>query len=528
LKFEHLGAIASELSSLGRTPQVNMTTHDYPEHTADSVWSALELAESLKASGEYDLFRGQRHTFPIQPSILRQDVDREDAAKKLKSFATWVHNTPDLSSLHQNSNALLAVAQHYGMKTPLLDFTSSPRIAAFFATDGAKDGDTGTIICLNRSRFVESWADINSRYFNAKGCQLTELIDIDVQNLWRLQAQAGSFLRCHVDPTMLEMFSHFLHIRFPQSSGTLILPRDEIYPLSKSHLEVLLDQFFLIESYPEREKRLKEIFGFSISIPEDSMVSEIKTYYKAKSIPEPDPSWSTEYANSWLQEPDERFHDHGPVRKINLCWPNFESHSEFEAAILQQLRLIPDPELIGGSKARLTWSVVNERNEDLYVNPEGLTTEKDGAFTEFSVAAMLDAIYSGMRYLPYSHAQIERSIVRYLMMLQFGVYKVIDNCQGVEFEGAGVRGRGFASRTNILNALRDDFYELLDPRKLDENGELRPSDLLFAASRLKASYNFDRFLKMFVEDLIPSQAVTAIEGLVFGVNPMRIEVFGES
>ncbi|MDQ4627791.1 FRG domain-containing protein [Janthinobacterium lividum] len=505
-----------------------MPTYEYPEHTVDSVWSALDLAEKLKASGDYDLFRGQRHTFPIQPSIFRTDVDKQDAERKLNSFASWVHGTPDLSSLHRNENALLAVAQHYGIKTPLMDFTSSPRIAAFFATDGGNNGDTGTIICLNRARFTASWADLNNRYAKEHGARLTELIDIDVRNLWRLQAQFGVFLRCHVEPNLLEMFSHFLHIRFPQSAGTQIEPRESIYPSSKSHLEVLLEQYFLIDSYPDRDRQLEQLFGHVISVSEDSMTNEIKKFFKTGNMPTPDGSWSTEFANSWMQEPDERYHGHGPVAKVQLRWPTARTYQEFEAVVAQQIESTFGLTLEQNIKPRLTWSVVNERNEELYVDQEGVTIDKNGEFTNFSVAAMLDAIYSGMRYLPYTTSQIQRSIIRYLAMLQFGVYEVIQGCKGVEFSGASVRSRGFASRDNILASLRDNFFDFLDPAKLDSNGKLSTSDIMFAASQLRGGYNFERFLKMFVEDLIPSQAVIAVEGLVIGVNPMRIDVFGES
>jgi len=229
-----------------------------------------------------------------------------------------------------------------------------------------------------------------------------------------------------------------------------------------------------------------------------------------------------------MQEPSERYHDCGPVGKAQLHWPTVNTQHEFEVEIAQQIGPALGFPVEGNAKPRLTWSVVNDRNEELYVDQEGITTDKDGEFTKFSVAAMLDAIYSGMRYLPYTQAQIERSIVRYLEILQFGVYEVIQDCEGVEFSGANVRGRGFASRANIFASLRDDFFELLNPAKLDSNGKLNTSNTLFAARHVRPSYNFDRFLSMFVDDLIPSQAAVAIERLVIGVNPMRIEVLGKS
>ena len=98
-----------------------MVDYQYPEHHCDSAEDAIELAQRLHDSGKYDLFRGQRHTFPIIPSIARPDVDGDVATERLNSFASWVTNTPDLKSLHGHADAILAVAQHYGIKTPLMD-----------------------------------------------------------------------------------------------------------------------------------------------------------------------------------------------------------------------------------------------------------------------------------------------------------------------------------------------------------------------------------------------------------------------
>lgn len=504
-----------------------MTEYSFPEHYADDVWSAIRLAEELKEAGKYDLFRGQRHTFDIRPSVARLGVDPNEAREQLNDFAMWVHRTPDLQSLHNNENAILAVAQHYGLKTPLLDFSRSPHVAGFFATDGAAEADTGTIICLHKDRFAASWHDLNSRHLESERSQLTELINIDVKNLWRLHAQEGEFLRCHVDPNLLEMFSHFLHIYFPQKSKAQILSADEIYPTEKSHLEVLLDQYFLISSYVQREEQLKRIFGTSISIPQDAIESECRLFFKASELPQSDPSWLSEFALLWLEEPDEHYRHINETIGVNIILPQGIKEEDFDAHIEGQL-----PRLNEGNNSsprpNMAWTVVGELDRTLYVDGEGITLGGDGEFTKFAVQDMVSAIYSGMRYLPYSNSQIFRAIIRYLKMLRFGVYELINDCEGIELSGREIRGRGFVSRQRIIEALRDDFMEHIDSRKLDSSGLLNFRDTLFAARYVKSCYQFERFIELFVEDLIPSQAVVAVEGLVIGLNPIRIDVIGES
>lgn len=504
-----------------------MINSDYPEPYTDDVWSAIELAEELKRTGEFDLFRGQRNTFPIQPSALRPGVNRESVERQLRNFAQWVHSTPDLQSLHGNQHAILAVAQHYGLKTPLLDFSRSPRIAGFFATDGGKKGETGTIICLNRKRFSDSWSDINRKYRESKGMMLAEIINIDVRNLWRLQAQEGEFLRCHVDPSFLEMFSCFLHIHFPQECGIEVLEQARVYPSERSHIEVLLDQYFLIDSYPERTRKLEETFGQSFVISEESMRKEIVAYFKDHEIPEDHESWGTPAAKEWLREPDEKYIDKGLGVTANLICPMVKNRRSFEVLISNQLN-----QIIKKSKFQtrdcIHWNVIDEKGRTLYVDGDGRLKRRKYKDTLFSVAEMVSSIYAGMRYLPYKRLQIIRTITRYLEMLTFGIYQVIDDAEGIELSGGGVRGRGFGSKRKIREALRDDFFDLICPDRLNSSGEMDFSDALFASSYVRSSYIFDAFLDLFIEDLIPSQAVIAIEGLVIGVNPMRIDVFGES
>lgn len=502
--------------------------YDYPEHYVDNVNDALELAEHLKETGEYDLFRGQCHTYEIRPSALRLDVSAQSVEKNLNEFANWVNRTPDLKSLHGNGNAIMAVAQHYGLKTPFLDFTRSPRIAGFFATDGGKREDTGTIICLNKKRFKESWEDINRNYYKDNNQYLTEIIDIDVNNLWRLQVQEGEFLRCHVDPSLLEMFSCFLHIYFPQRSDTKIFPSEKIYPVEKSHLEVLLDQYFLIASYPDRFERLRAMFEPCYLGTEKMINSEVVKKFITKKLPEIHESWHRNATKQWMMEPNESYPDQEASENVQLMVLDITDMNSLEVSVEEQLVKIKQ-HCDSKTRPNINWSVVdNDLNELYYTDEGGVTSDENNMFILFSVADMVNSIYTGMRYLPYKTKQIIRAIVRYFVFLIFKPYQVIEDCVGVEFEGGQVRGRGFASRSRIIKALMPDFLQLIDPNQLDSNGEIKFKDTLFAARYIKTSFDFDGFLNLFVEDLIPSQAALAIENLIIGVNPLRIDILGES
>jgi hypothetical protein len=504
--------------------------YNYPEHFSKNAEAAVKLAQELKLTGEYDFFRGQKSTYDIQPSVSRIGVDKNAAAVKLAEFAYWVNNTPELSSLHGNYNAILAVAQHYGLKTPLLDFSHSPEIAGFFATDGGETDEMGTIICINKKRFQESWSDINDNYYEKNGMYLTEIIEIDVKNLWRLQAQQGLFLKCHVDSSLLEMFSCFLHIYFPQKNRITIIDQEKVYPKAKSHLEVLLRQYFLIDSYPKREKQLAEIFELTIaSGGENDIRKEMEAFFIMNSLPAIHKSWRSDFANSWLNEPDEKYSNAKTVVDICISLPqNLFNIREFEINLFKQIeREFIKNDFLYSNRKSVNWIVKSYKGVILYIDSEGFTDELND-FTDFTASQMVDSIYSGMRNLPYSNYHVVKAISRYLTIVQFGIYEVIEDAVGIVFSGGSVRGRGFCSSKKIYTALRDDFFNLINPRNLNSLGKLEFRDTLFCARYVNTSYVFERFIDLFVEDVIPTIAAVAVEGLIIVVNPMRIELLGES
>lgn len=505
-----------------------MIDYNYPEHYTDDAWSAITFAEELKLSGDYDLFRGQRHIYNIQPSAFRENVNPTKVTDKLNEFANWIHNTQDLSSLHGNIDAIIAVAQHYGIKTPFLDFSYSPKIAGFFATDNGVTGDTGTIICLNKKRFKQSWKDMNLKRQKQTGQLLTDIVEIDVMNLWRLQAQEGAFLRCHVDHQYLEMFSCFLHIYFPQKSDVEIISKKLIYPDHKSHLEMLLDQYFLIDSYPEREKRISAIFEHKIYHgTEASIRKDIGSAFLDDKIPSSHSSWLTRIAKSWFKEPNEKFESSQTISiEAKIIIPKIESSNDLENNLFNQVHHI----IQKSNKSHLNlvdWNILSENHSKLFINGEGDITEINDEDNNYAVSDMVTIIYSGMRYLPFSDSQISCSISRYLTFISVDLKRVFNDLEAVEWEGSGVRARGFCSEKRIQEALRPDFFNFIKSEKLNSSGKMDFRDTLYYSRYVKSSFTFEKFIDLFVNDLIPSQATIATEDLVINLNPMRVDVLGE-
>lgn len=125
----------------------------------ENIEKALEAIEKISLSkGKPIYYRGQNKFYErITSSIYRiSDNERKKEAKKTYEFIQWIKEQNTLlpsvkainDSLYETDLVYWAIAQHYGYKTDLIDFTTSLETAKAFSLIGRKIGDKGVIYCL--------------------------------------------------------------------------------------------------------------------------------------------------------------------------------------------------------------------------------------------------------------------------------------------------------------------------------------------------------------------------------------------
>jgi len=139
----------------------------HPEPKANVYQAAMSLAFSL-GEDPFDhnnvsrLFRGEQTTeYSLEkdrfyPSIYRPKAPPFDVSRRCIDIAA--HRLRPVAEEHGLSDRdLLSVLQHYDQPTWLLDVTTSPLVALFFASSGGRAGDVGIVYMWSLKEAGKFW-----------------------------------------------------------------------------------------------------------------------------------------------------------------------------------------------------------------------------------------------------------------------------------------------------------------------------------------------------------------------------------
>lgn len=491
------------------------------------IQEAVELAYKLKDEGQYNWFRGQVQDWPPYSSLYRMErIGNTDILKKhnrrASMFFNWVGEVPELVYLQnpEHSHDFLAIAQHYGIPTQYIDFTTDPGVAGYFAADIAKPSNEGKscIYCLNTDDLMSLWnamKDLDTR----KGAHI-ELVTINVQNLWRLQAQRGVFLRADYNWDIDYPMDRIL---FPYSGYPSYPTRERVYPEHKSPLEQLLDQYFFLETAAFGGEELRQMIDELKSKGQNAGYATWTTFpegfyedaFVDKSQLVALESWSSEALRPWdivSVEDYDQIVGTSLKLKLNTRASIEELKKSVSFAVKQILRSYP--------------AIRSKTVEWVFIDlPESLSQEKlNNAFR---------SVWNGMRRLPYVDDEIANAFgsVAALLMSGFGstadfkklFIESFGECINVGFSYQDESGSyGFATRESLQRALRPDMADLLVPEFKERVNDIH--DLFPIIYNPRLMFEFNMFKSMFAREIIPSQVLLQRKLILF--NPAKLMIFG--
>jgi hypothetical protein len=506
----------------------------YTKYETANVDAAIELAGQLKAEGKYDWFRGQVKPWPPYSSAVRLRLTnegswQEQGRNRLLRFVVWLQSTPGLQHLVQTRDAVFAIAQHYGIPTDYIDFTTDPSVAGYFACDtkSPEAGVQSCIYCLKTEDLKDLWAMITEAVKSTEGTEIPEIecVSIEVPNLWRLEAQKGAFLYC---PTNWDVHYPMDRILFPYTGYPASPTHDDIYPRRKSQLEILLDQYFMNEKLLLANKEMRTIFD-NLDNPNKRWIDQPDVpnrvhaqFFEGGSVP-PLQLWTAANLERWLRVEPERLNEvTGTTLRlaVRLDGPSEQIKSRVSSGILRILK---------------SHSSVRDKSVHWLLSDPNQTNR----FFDNDLMQALHWIWDGMRLLPYADLDISEAMAACVALYHLGFHKAglnnaaLDiatklfgsNALRLEFGAPdGSYSQGYARIDDLQNAIREDMTSRLLPEYRTEFGtNLRK--LLQIIQAPERTFDFDRLASIFARQIIPTQVLSRSGNAVF-FSPARLDTLG--
>jgi hypothetical protein len=477
----------------------------------ENLLQALNLAENFKLSGKYNLFRGQAQNWKVQSTIGRlSEKSFEEMNHKLIRLYRFFETEESLQKYKTNIDWFFAVAQHYGIPTSYLDFTNNAEIAAYFATNSKsnKVGEDCVIICLNEDDFAR-FVKLTDILYKKEKVIPPYITRINVDNLWRLQAQEGCFL--FTPFTEIEQYYDFDKIIFPFDVPFDKITKNEIYPKRKSELEILLDQYFNTEKRILGQKRF-ENFSNETKIPTVHLPKlDTNRVLKNKQIHS---SWESIEFKYWQYPIKEEWtkQDLEIIIEINFSLKN---------SIENQIENIKD-------QLTIKFKNINRKTRLKFeISTKPKLTKK---LTDI-VNQSCSRIWDGTRNLPYTCEEIIKFISQYISIeIHFHKYNEtysISKEKLIALEMTNEYGsitRCHASPSKIVSTFRDDLNEII----IDELTENISSEILLNINIPNLLFDFKKLINLFKDELIIYQVLynSEIENPVIFYTPTQIKICG--
>ena len=170
------GADEDVLGEGGRK-RINAVDRERSSIMSCTVNNLSEYIAAIEENALYDcISRGEhrRYEAPLRSAILRKQTPECYDELLQEYFSQFEAELTDLQSKH-----FIAFSQHHGIPTNLLDFSKSPLVSLYFATEFCED--KGNVYFIKKSKLVDAGKLINSNPYGWG--LLDDLLNFDIDTL---------------------------------------------------------------------------------------------------------------------------------------------------------------------------------------------------------------------------------------------------------------------------------------------------------------------------------------------------------
>lgn len=178
---------------------IEINRKEAESHQIETMEGFFKIIEKY-CDVEYVLFRGQSQDWPLLPKISRIKARTDNLLDSEKSMLEDFKrlSKPHLAKLPVNNWEWLSLSQHHGLPTRLLDWSTNPLAALWFAVSQPAETEYGVFWVLYpvKDSFL-SVSEINTIDPFNKG--LARVFQPEISTI-RIQTQTGWFTTQQVDP----------------------------------------------------------------------------------------------------------------------------------------------------------------------------------------------------------------------------------------------------------------------------------------------------------------------------------------